>query len=125
MVYNRSEQYDIFDQIFQTPLQRYHELILLGQRIVWGWITARLLPSFSKRGHQGRKIRLMAGVHILKNRFGLSDEEVVQGLYESVYWMRFCGVRLQERSVNAGEGREEVLPRLVLESSTMPNFFVG
>ena len=40
--------------------------------------------------------RLMVGLMILKHRFDLSDEEVVQGLHENVVWMVFCGVPPEE-----------------------------
>lgn len=122
MAYNRYEQYDIFTQIFQGPLQKDHELILLAGRIDWDEITDRLMPFYSKRGRQAKKIRLMVGLHILKHRFDISDEEVVKGLHENVYWMVFCGVKLQARYVHAGEGRVEVRPCYFLDSSTMTKF---
>jgi len=122
MAYNRYEQYDIFSQIFQEPLYKDHELILLAARIDWDAITDRLMPFYSKRGRQAKKIRLMVGLHILKHRFDLSDEEVVKGLHENVYWMAFCGVTLQARYVNDGQGRVKVRPCHFLESSTMTRF---
>jgi IS5 family transposase len=122
MAYHRCEQYDIFHEIFQAPLQRNHELILLGERIDWDEITARLLPYYSRRGRPAKKIRLMVGLHILKHRFGLSDEEVVKGLHENVYWMVFCGVKLQARYKDGGEGRVELRPCCFLDSSTMTKF---
>ncbi len=80
-ILDRCEQYDIFTQIFQEPLKRDHEFVLLAQRIDWDEITDRLMPFYSKRGRQAKRIRLMVGLHILKHRFDLSDEVLVQGLH--------------------------------------------
>jgi IS5 family transposase len=122
MAYCRYEQYDIFQRVFQEPLQRDHELMVLGEHMDWDAITDRLLAYYSRRGRQAKRLRLMVGLHILKHRFGLSDEEVVQGLHENVYWMAFCGVRLQGRYVDGGDGRVEVRPCRFLESSTLTKF---
>lgn len=122
MAYNRYEQYDIFSQIFQDPLQRDHELIVLGESIDWDEITDRLRVFYSRKGRQAKRIRLMVGLHILKHRFGLSDEDVVKGLHENVYWMAFCGVKLQARYLDGGEGRVQVRPCCFLDSSTMTKF---
>lgn len=122
MAYNRSEQYDIFQQVFQEPLHRDHELLVLADRIDWDGITDRLLVYYSRRGRQAKGIRLMVGLHILKHRFGLSDEEVVKGVHENVYWMAFCGVKLQARYVDDGSGGVQVRPCWFLECSTMTKF---
>jgi IS5 family transposase len=122
MAYNRYEQYDIFQQLFQEPLHRDHELVVLGDRIDWEAITDGLLVYYSRRGRQAKRIRLMVGLHILKHRFGLSDEEVVKGLHENVYWMAFCGVKLQARYVDGGGGQVQVRPCWFLESSSMTKF---
>jgi len=45
----------------------------------------------------------MVGIHILKHRFDFSDEKLVQGLHENVYWMGFCGMKLQLRWEHEGE----------------------
>lgn len=122
MAYNRYEQYDIFTQIFQEPLKKDHELLLLAERIDWDEITQRLMPFYSRRGRQAKRIRLMVGLHILKHRFNVSDEVVVKGLHENVYWMAFCGVKLQARHLRVGEGRVEVRPCCFLDASTMTKF---
>jgi IS5 family transposase len=118
MAYIRQEQYDIFSHLFQAPLQTNHELLVLAERIDWDDIIDRLLPYYSRRGRRSKKIRLMVGLHILKHRFDLSDEEVVQGLHENVYWMGFCGVKLQPQWGSKGE----VQPCRFLDSSTMTKF---
>ena len=47
---------------------------------------------------------MMTGLHILKHRFALSDEDVMKGLHEDVYWMAFCGFELQSRYVSDDRG---------------------
>ena len=118
MAYMKQEQYDIYSHLFQDPLQKNHELLLLAERIDWDDITDRLLPYYSKRGRRPKKIRLMVGLHILKHRFDLSDEEVVQGLHENVYWMGLCGVKLQPRWKHGAEAQS----CRFLDSSTMTKF---
>jgi IS5 family transposase len=118
MAYIKQEQYDIYSHLFQDPLQKNHELLLLAEGIDWDEITDRLLPYYSRRGRRPKKIRLMVGLHILKHRFDLSDEQVVQGLHENVYWMAFCGVKLQPR----WGSKEEVETCRFLDPSTMTKF---
>ena len=50
MAYTRYEQYDIYSQIFQEPLQKDHQLLLLAQGIGWDEITDRLVPFYGKPG---------------------------------------------------------------------------
>lgn len=118
MAYMKQEQYDIYSHLFQDPLQRNHELLLLADRIDWDDMIDRLLPYYSRRGRRSKKIRLMVGLHILKHRFDLSDEEVVRGLHENIYWMGFCGVKLQPQWGSQGE----VQSCRFLDSSTMTKF---
>jgi IS5 family transposase len=118
MAYIKQEQYDIYSHLFQDPLQKNHELLLLANHIDWDGIIDRLLPYYSRRGRRSKKIRLMLGLHILKHRFHLSDEEVVQGLHENVYWMGFCGVKLQPQWGSEGKAQS----CRFLDSSTMTKF---
>lgn len=122
MAQTKYKQYDIYCEVFQEPLQKDHELIVLADHIDWDDITDRLLPYYSNRGRRAKRIRLMVGLHILKHRFNLSDEDVVKGLHENVYWMAFCGVRLQARRVINGSGEVELRPCRFLDPSTMTKF---
>jgi len=122
MAYQKQEQYDIYFHIFQEPLQKNHELMLLAERIDWDDITERLLPYYSRKGRRAKKIRLMTALHILKHRFNVSDEDVVKGLHENVYWMAFCGVKFQARYEIDKRGEVVVRPCSFLEKSTMSKF---
>jgi IS5 family transposase len=46
---------------------------------------------YSPLGRQGKPIRLMVGIHILKHRYDCSDERAVEMLHENAYWQCFCG----------------------------------
>ena len=69
-----------------------HELFRLAERIPWDDLTKEFgrlyVPDL---GRPGIPIRLMAGLHLLKHTYGLSDEDVVKGWVENPYWQHFCG----------------------------------
>lgn len=69
-----------------------HELFRLAERIPWDDLTKEFgrlyVPDL---GRPGIPIRLMAGLHLLKHTYGLSDEDVVKGWIENPYWQHFCG----------------------------------
>jgi IS5 family transposase len=44
-----------------------------------------------KKGRPGLPNRLMAGLHLLKHMYGLSDDEVCARWKENPYWQYFCG----------------------------------
>jgi hypothetical protein len=45
----------------------------------------------------------MAGLHLLKHTYALSDEDVVKGWVENPYWQHFCGeVMLNEAATRRG-----------------------
>lgn len=122
MAYSKYKQYDIYHHLFKEPLQKDHELILLADRIDWERITDRLIGYYSKKGRKAKNIRLMVGLHILKHRFNLSDEQVVKGLHENVYWMAFCGVKLQSCYRVDENGKVIAEPCRFLDPSLMTKF---
>jgi IS5 family transposase len=69
-----------------------HELVRLAKVIPWDDLTQEFgrlyVPDL---GRPGIPIRLMAGLHLLKHTYGLSDEDVVKGWVENPYWQHFCG----------------------------------
>lgn len=114
MAYEKQHQYSIFEWMFKDNLDTGHELIRLGGSINWDSVTLKLSRYYSLIGRKSKKIRLMVGLHILKHRYDLSDEMVVQGLHENIYWMAFCGVPFEK--VNPAE------PMNWIEPSTMTKF---
>jgi IS5 family transposase len=78
--------------LVQQLLNPTHELLVLAQQIDWDAITEALRPYYHRLGRYAKPIRLMVGLHLLKQRLNLSDARVVQGLHENLYWMTFCGI---------------------------------
>jgi IS5 family transposase len=82
----------LIDGLIERRLDPSHELLVLAKKIDWTRFEAELRPYYSQRGRKAKDIRLMVGLQILKHRFDLSDDEVVRGVHENLYWMAFCGL---------------------------------
>ncbi|MBW2306848.1 MAG: transposase [Deltaproteobacteria bacterium] len=50
-----------------------------------------MICYYKKRGGRPKFTRLMVGLHILKHRYNVSDEQAVQYLHENNYCQTFCG----------------------------------
>ena len=89
-------QTTIWGWLVQQLLDPSHELLVLAAQIDWEAITEALRPYYKLRGRYAKPVRLMVGLHLLKHRYTLSDDGVVQGLHENLYWMAFCGIDVGE-----------------------------
>ena len=68
------------------------ELFRLAQILDWAALEAEFGSLYCPdNGRPGVPIRLMAGLHLLKHTFGLSDEQVVAQWVLNPYWQFFCG----------------------------------
>ena len=68
------------------------ELYKLAKVLDWAALEAEFGPLYCPdNGRPGVPIRLMAGLHLLKHTFGLSDEQVVAQWVLNPYWQFFCG----------------------------------
>jgi IS5 family transposase len=68
------------------------ELFKLSRIIDWSRLEAEFGGLYCPdNGRPGIPIRLMAGLHLLKHTFGLSDEQVVAQWVLNPYWQFFCG----------------------------------
>jgi IS5 family transposase len=73
-------------------LNAEHELYRLASVINWAGLEAEFGKFYCPdNGRPGASIRLMAGLHLLKHTFDLSDEEVVRRWIENPYYQYFCG----------------------------------
>ena len=88
------QQRSLNDWLCEPILETTHRLVILAGVIPWEAITLALLPFFSKVGRRAKQIRLMTGLLMLKHLYDVSDEKLVNGLHENVYWQHFCGVSL-------------------------------
>ncbi len=86
------ESPDLFRNRLDQIVNMKHELILLAQRIDWSCFEREFGAFYvEKKGRPGKPIRLMVGLHYLKQAFDVSDESVVLGFLENPYWQYFCG----------------------------------
>lgn len=82
---------DLFRARLDQFINMRHELVLLAQRIDWGFLHEELAPCFSEKGRPGLPVRFMAGLAILKEVHGLSDEEVCARWVCDPYFQFFTG----------------------------------
>lgn len=117
------QQRSLNDWLCEPILEATHRLVILADAIPWEAITLALLPFFSKVGRRAKQIRLMTGLLMLKHLYDVSDEKLVDGLHENVYWQHFCGVSLTRVVDLAGEGSTpDKRLRRELDSSTLSKF---
>jgi IS5 family transposase len=81
----------MFETLFSDILNPEHELLHAARLIDWDNLHDALCIYYSPLGRQGKPIRLMVGIHILKHRYDCSDERAVEMLHENAYWQCFCG----------------------------------
>lgn len=81
----------MYVELFSEILNPDHELLQAARVIDWAGLEQALRPFYSPLGRSGKPIRLMVGVHILKHRYNVSDEQAVESLQENAYWQCFCG----------------------------------
>ena len=103
-------QLHIFETPFSDILNPAHELLRASQLIDWDGLHETLNIYYSPLGRQGKSIRLMVGIHLLKHRYDCSDEQAVGTLHENAYWQYFCGFNSFQRGQ-------------ILEATTLVNFW--
>jgi hypothetical protein len=67
--------------------------------IPWRELEERYASYFSEVGRPCKDGRLIIGLMLLKHMTGSSDEELVLGLRENIYWQAFCGLEHFESGV--------------------------
>ncbi len=84
----------MFETLFSDVLNSEHELLRAARLIDWNSLHDALSMYYSPVVRQGKSIRLMDGIHILKYRYDCSDERAVEMLHENSYWQCFCGFNM-------------------------------
>ena len=83
---------DLFRTRLENLVDRRHALVRLAGLIDWGRFEAAFGPLYTDgTGRPGLPTRLMAGLTLLKNMDGLSDEAVCARYLDSPYVQLFCG----------------------------------
>jgi IS5 family transposase len=85
-------QDDMFRSRLESMIDLRHALVKLARWVDWDALAADLSVHYCVgNGRPGEPIRLMAGLLLLKDMKGLSDEEVCATWRENPYFQYFCG----------------------------------
>lgn len=87
----KTDQEDLFRSHLDNIINMRHELVTLSQAIDWHFLEARVSPFYATEGRPGVPVRLMVGLHILKQMYNLSDESVCETWIQNPYFQYFCG----------------------------------
>ena len=85
-------QLSIISGLIEQQLDPEHDLLVLARKLDWHAIHKTVKTYFKLRGRNAKDSRLTVGALMLKHKFKLSDESVVAGLQENIYWRSFCGL---------------------------------
>jgi IS5 family transposase len=87
----RTGEQDLFRARLDQIINMRHELVRLAQTIDWAWIDGELAECFSEQGRPGLPTRFMVGLALLKQTYGLSDEQVCDRWVYDPYFQYFTG----------------------------------
>ena len=71
-------QRELFRPLLRDIIDTKHELVLLADRIDWGYFEQEFSPLYSKVGQPGVPIRIMVGCLLLKQMENLGDETLTR-----------------------------------------------
>jgi len=74
----RSETDDLFRMRLENMIDLRHPLVRLRAEIDWAYLDESFARLYASDGRPGVPTQFMAGLHILKHTYGLSDEEVCE-----------------------------------------------
>jgi IS5 family transposase len=85
-------QKDLFRPLLDQIIDMKHPLVLLAQKLDWGFIDGHFRSVCREGpGQPPLPTRLVAGLFILKHMHNLSDEALCQRWVENPYYQFFCG----------------------------------
>jgi IS5 family transposase len=88
----KSGQADMFRERLEAIIDLSHPISRLCEVVKWEWLASSLSGYYSEQtGRPGGSIRLMAGLLMLKDLGGESDESLCAKWVENPYWQYFCG----------------------------------
>ena len=86
------QQGRLFEQRLSDQLNPKNELHVLADIINWKALEDEFKSMFvGDAGAPAKPVRLMVGMILLQQMYGLSDESVVYQWVENPYWQLFCG----------------------------------
>lgn len=85
-------QEELFKSRLDQMLNPKHPLFRLSQAIDWDYFENEFGSFYSENmGCPAKPIRVLVGLHYLKNAYDESDESCVERFLENPYWQYFCG----------------------------------
>ncbi|MFC1694094.1 IS5 family transposase [Candidatus Latescibacterota bacterium] len=88
---NQSQE-ELFNSRLDQMLDPRHPLFRLSNAIDREYFEEEFGKYYTeKKGRPGKPIRLLVGLHYLKNAYDESDESCVERFLENPYWQYFCG----------------------------------
>jgi transposase, IS5 family len=85
-------QRDLFRPMLVDFIDRNHELVLLADKMEWGYFEKELSGCYSSSGRPSMPIRLMVGCLLLKRIYNLGDETLAVAWKMNPYMQYFCGM---------------------------------
>jgi IS5 family transposase len=82
---------DLFRARLDQIINMRHELVQLAGKLDWEWLDDEIAPRYSDKGRPGIESRFVIGLLLLKQIFGLSDEEVCERWVYDPYFQYFTG----------------------------------
>lgn len=87
-----TSQEDLFRTRLDQILDPKHPLVRLAGVIDWEYFEQEFGKYYvEKAGRPGKPIRILVGLHYLKNAYDESDESSIERFLENPYWQYFCG----------------------------------
>ncbi len=85
-------QEEQFKSRLDQMLDSQHPLFRLANAISWEYFEQEFERYYTENhGRLGKQIRLLLGLHYLKNAYDESDENCVERFLENPCWHCFCG----------------------------------
>ena len=83
---------DLFRSRLEAMIDPRHELVKLAKALDWSLFEDAFGPLYHEsQGRPGLPTRLMVGLHLLKHKDGVSDEQICARYLDSPYVQHFCG----------------------------------
>jgi len=89
---DKKKQRDLFRTMLIDFIDNRHELVLLADKMDWGYFEKEFSPFYSQTGRPSMPIRLMVGCLMLKRIYNLGDETLAEAWKMNPYMQYFCGM---------------------------------
>ena len=89
---NSTRQQTFLMQTLAEQLDRRQPLYKLAVAIPWEVFEQEFAEHYSEEGRPAKPVRLMVGLLLLRQKFNVSDEGVVEQWVQNPYWQHFCGM---------------------------------